>query len=64
MLNLSKPTWRSSAGSARSSLSPEEENPKQLSRQFSLTEPKQRLSKDTLARIGKTLTKVVNYASR
>ena len=64
MLNLSKPTRRSSAGSSRSSLSPDEENPKRIIRQFSLTEQNQRLTKDNLARIGNRQTKLVNHASK
>ena len=64
MPNLSKPTRRSSAGSSLSSLSPDEENPTRISRQFSLTEPNQRLTKDNLAKIGNRQTKVVNHASK
>ena len=64
ILNLSKPTRRSSAGSSRSSLSPDEENPKRIIRQFSLTEQNQRLTKDNLARIGNRQTKLVNHASK
>ena len=64
MLNYSKPTRRSSAGSSRSSLSPDEENPTRIISQFSQTEPNQRLTKDTLARIGNRQTKVVNHASK
>ena len=62
MLKLSKPTRRSSAGSSLSSLSPDEENPTRISRQFSLTEPNQRLTKDALARVGNRQTKVINHA--
>eukprot|EP00090_Calanus_glacialis_P010350 TRINITY_DN18737_c0_g1_i1.p1 TRINITY_DN18737_c0_g1~~TRINITY_DN18737_c0_g1_i1.p1 ORF type:complete len:383 (-),score=90.96 TRINITY_DN18737_c0_g1_i1:399-1547(-) len=64
MLNLSQPTRRSSAGSSLSSLSPDEENPRRISRQFSLTQQNQRLTKDNLARIGNRQTKVVNHAKK
>jgi hypothetical protein len=64
MLNISKTTRRSSAGSSCSSLSPDEENPRQISRQFSLTQQNQRLTKDNLARIGNRQTKVVNHTSK
>ena len=61
--NLSKSTRRSSTGSSRSSLSPDEEKPKPMSRQFSLNEPNQRLNKDILAKIGNRQTKVVAHTS-
>jgi len=63
-LNLSKPSRRSSTGSSRSSLSPDEEKPRGMSRQFSLQEPSQRFSKDIADRIGNRQTKVVTNASR
>ena len=45
-------------------MSPNEEKPKMMSRQFSLTEPNQRLTKDTLAKIGNRQTKVVANTSK
>ena len=64
MLDLSQPVRRSSAGSSLSSLSPDEENPKRIIKQFSRTEQTPRLTKDNLARIGNRQTKVVNHASK
>jgi len=63
-LNLSKPSRRSSTGSSRSSLSPDEEKPRGMSRQFSLQEPSQRFSKDIADRIGNRQTKVVTNAKK
>jgi len=63
-LNLSKPSRRSSTGSSRSSLSPDEEKPRLMSRQFSLQEPSNRLSKDVVDRIGNRQTKVVNQTKK
>jgi len=59
--NLSQTTRRSSTGSSRSSLSPDEEKPRIMSRQMSLNEPNQRLNKDTLAKIGNRQIKVVSH---